>query len=1220
MDPVGKRQLVVICIVIVQALKISDLLQINHGKLSGPFLFLKWNIIEILLILAIWIARIPRLIVRTRNIFLIKLGVILLNLLIFFGLPIFIRNMAILFRLEAQASERPSKFLSEVEIESIDNIAGSGDKLFRGNNHLLVRLNHSYYIDLREENHLQGIYTVKLQSWSSVRFGRESLNLCIRDSSPMPNSSGLPVSLQRPVLANAPKPTVSLAINALGMGPWKAVITRNSVFFREVTIPKSGALTLPVDSPGTYALIKAVDGQGKLANVDGLPSVVIEPCPELRFDGLLIEQPINICPSSNITLKLWIKSGRAPYSALLEVIVKSEVRPIYLEDIQPSSSSSKKYESHESFLSYTYNLDVVKIISGETLITDFLLRVASVTDRNGISHHYGDWDVGDSISFHVFKVPTVRWVHSKAIFPKDATEVELSVIMTGNSPIALTIRPPHGGEDIIVKGKVKEKVRIPHPTSGSYELVKVEDSQCQGRVLQKSILELKMALEPVMDIKMIPLVGECKDHVEGVYLDLTYQGEAPPWELHLQEIFTGSQRSKPIENLMKVTASSPFHRYTWKPRRPGEYHVKAIRIFDSVYVDGRPLDFSFKQTVLPIPEAAFDHRWSESNGIGCRGQAANIQIPINLNGIPPWTLHYNITSSHDGRSEAFAKICPSDQTSLTFDFSDKGGDFVVLLTSIEDSTGCRANIYQQSRKLKIFENAPLAFFSKDSFTLRKGMNDVVPLTLRPNTLPINLELQFTPDADGGKITSQKYTFESLDVVGIKLPEMNGTWKIVDGQDKFCRFLDTTKLPSQCCVTVAHPPNVSFVSHTPKLTTCNQYEPVKVKLSGNGAVQLAYYVSYGLTREIAEASKGELKTMRGSKEEIVALMNQASSPPLPGFYQFELFSLSDELYPASRIANMKVLQQVLPEPQPAISFMDVNETLCIDEHLADVGPIRLEFLGSEIIGNFPVTLEIIVEGPQFRKIVNVKVHQDLFFTITNINPLPGVYYFRLKSLKTSLGAVWYWDEGSLSSNLLEDIKNGLVLMASLLQRPSFTIKSHNQYFCVGDVVYFRFSGSGPYGLKYSHAGQKPKFDKTALQTMNILLAEAGDFHVISLCNDYCCARSETVGALEKKSPDSFTVYPLPTAQLHSGSTAISEGELSKLNVHLRGTPPFTYGIGRINEMGDIIESSIFQARTNDHSMEISKNGTYKVIYVKDSFCDYPRWHSKELALAAESAKP
>lgn len=1066
----------------------------------------------------------------------------------------------------------------------------------------------------------------------------------------MPNAGGLAEALKRPVDANAPIPTTKIPIRLRGLGPWTVSIALNGRSYRELQVqPASGGAEggvgmdknskptladLVVDQVGIYAITRIVDGSGQEGRVEGDPSVQIDYCPQLRFDGMLLQHStghdggIKVCRDQKFPLRVWLQ-GEAPYFLTFDVISEGGSHQLHVPRVTPLEVKSG------SWFAYVHDLDLANLhawLPSSSVTSQFLLRVSSVQDSRGRIHRYGEWDKGDATVIELVSPPQIRWSGSgEAIKLLDNSKVlNLPVSVRGAAPFEFEIQLPDG--KIVKKTSTSEQphVDVP-PQAGAFKLISVKDALCVGNVDIRDELIVQAVRTPTAHIHGEPIRGPCQGDMGLKFVfDVTGEG---PWTIHARQHFTpppaaserNGRRQRSEEKQLVISLGAPHFEHSWRPERAGLYKLDFVSLSDQNY-ERIPLrksshaSLAYEQDIKPAPGAALVLH-QDRQMFRCVGQS--LEVPVQFFGIGPWILRYSLMDS-ERRSKFGELLAVEEKMDLRvedlYPHGASAGRYTLSLVSVVDGTGCQAPVDSQSIPITIYEHAPSIGFLNERTIVREGFasEDLVPIRAHANSPPLRVSLKFEPPAPAEKVQHYSITIDST-VRGIAL-EAAGRWTLVKVRDQYCQG---TIIPDHATtiVSIRAKPSSSFIEGHPGWTSRapESFNSPVVALKGTGRITLTVSLQYALDEALLPTSAIEKRILTGSDGEKLAFWARTAAPP-PGYYRLELLAISDDAFlemplkDTSMSAIPSFILHVLPDPAPRIISATRATAFCYGGDASSddpgIGPFILDFTGAELPGMFPVRLKYeLVGGTQVGGTGEVEVGERRLFSIdrSSIPSSSGTLHLKVLRVENHLGGVWdiSTQRGNGNNNgtsLARLVKEQIALPITLLERPSFHMSSSN--LCVGDVAHFGLLGSGPWTLKY-HLNGKSRTDTVSINRLNVLLAEAGSLHIESLCNKHCCAN---IGKREgNQLPLEYTVHALPSAYLSEGTRYVREGEEAEFVVSLKGTPPFAYGYQRIDDVdGRIIDTVNYEGiEEYEHRVKVSSQGTFKVAYVQDRYCQYPK---------------
>lgn len=1039
-------------------------------------------------------------------------------------------------------------------------------------------------LDIKNTSHLAGSYTVKIRPWSAAQLNPERRPLCLPTSTPMPNSSGLSEALRYPVGKYA-DPVVAIPLSLSGSGPWTVTFLRNNVFYKDTTIKSTNEKTmfdLQVDRTGMYQIGKVIDGNGTEGRVTGDGALVL-PCPQARIDGLVVQHGIEMCHGTTFPIKIWL-AGQEPFIISFDLVSDGGVENIVIPDLKPTTASSGVFKMH------TYHL------KGSERHTQFLLRVASIQDSQGRLHRYGDWDSGDSVIVDLMSPPRIMWNHGSSFLPKlleTQKSTNLSVKITGAAPFEYVVKNPDGATLSIkdVPGPISSfQARLP----GTYKLLSIKDSLCFGSIDLPQELTLQAVHPPTLHAEVEPLKSLCKGDM-GLSFQLELTGEGP-WKLQAKQS-KKLQKGAFESQTFFINVPTPRHRYVWQPQSPGFYELSFTLLSDANYNNISLKKFSYNQEIVPPPGAEFI---GGRELFDCVGNSPLINV--NLQGIGPWKIDYSLAFP-DSRVQNFKTESELTEFFIKFDQFKLPGRYLVSLLSVSDSTGCVSNLVAQSATISVFPNVPtLGFKGKDSiFRIREGTDDTVPLVISANKPPITLTLLHFPLLDSS--TSQQLTFKlDSQVRGLQLKHP-GRYEISRVRDEFCvgNSVDSRSI----VVEILPQPTAEFdpenIPWSCRGTPSNRNE-ISVKVKGTGTVSVGFTVKYSMEESELKHAQKDRKVKTGKAPLII--LTEEKIVLSPGFYQYDLVSISDSVFPERTLKLASVVQQVFPDPAPRISSVLHNNLFCYDPTIKSFGPFLFDFTGSGISKITPVQFkyEVLHDG-KVREVVEASSNQatiPMEFHVDALNR-PGSYHVNVTQVKNSYGCVWTAPSQALSSA----VKDLSALPIVIVERPSLTLTPERESLCVGDIAHFELFGTGAWTVSYTlkdAKSKKQKSDTTSANRLNVLLAEPGTLSIDSVCNKHCCANLPSSGL-------SYPIYELPSASISDGVQFVREGEEAEFTVAIKGTPPFSFTYQQIDESnGQVVDTvHVKDINLSQHRVKVTASGTFRVVSIQDRNCRYPKKH-------------
>jgi nucleoporin POM152 len=953
---------------------------------------------------------------------------------------------------------------------------------------------------------------------------------------------------------------------------------------------KSVLTDVIIDRPGRYRVGKLIDGNGSEGRFESEAISVIF-CPQARMDGLVVRHGVEMCSGNVFPLKVWL-AGKAPFTVSLDLINDERIEQIVVPNIIPSSS-----EAAGDFKLWTFEL------SGPKSLNQFLVRIASVQDAGGHVHQYGAWDNGDAVIVDLVSPPVIKW--SENVLPKireDQKSIPLKVSLSGRSPFSFKIERPDG-HVVTMKNHLDSVATIDATMPGIYTLKSIQDNVCVGIVDMRHEMTVELVHPPTMQASVEALKSPCQGDM-GLAFSFMITGDGP-WQIHAKQKYRpklskSHVKVKESSNTFVINVPTPRFQYTWRPDRPGSYELELVTLSDINY-RGLPLkDYRYVQDINPAPDAILGAR---ETMFACAGD--EIRIPATLGGTGPWNLGYSLASPDGSLQNLFSKSDDEPKIELRLGPFVMGGRYVLSLISVTDGTGCSASLSaSQTRAITVFAHAPSATFQSERVQVREASSDLVPIKISANKLPVTLILRHYRLGGGDEERLSLVLDSATNGLYLNKP---GRYEIESVQDAYCSRVGAAALSehglSTVEVVILPKPTVQFAE---KLATwtCKSHNvnPLQVHGTGTGNISVKYTVQYALDEVDLQNARKERKVITG--QSAILNISPVGTQHAPGYYRYELLSISDSIFSEQPVSGMSFVQQVLPDPAPRIAAAQRGGTasFCYDEAQRDIGPFVLDFTGSEVPGSLPVKFKAeLLQGTVVKGIEEITANDlvvPVKFKLATAGG-PGSYSVRITWVQNAFGCVW---NAPTQQGINAAIKDQTALAVQLIERPSITHVESGDL-CVGDVAKFDLKGTGPWSITYTmknSKSQKQKTDTVSVNRFNILLAESGTLHVDSLCNEHCCASLPT-------ELSNFSIYALPSAAITEGTQYLHEGEEANFTVALHGVPPFAFSYQRIDDTdGRIIETAhVSDVSAPEHVIKVTNSGTFRVVSVRDRYCQYPK---------------
>ncbi|ANB14218.1 Pom152p [Sugiyamaella lignohabitans] len=245
-----------------------------------------------------------------------------------------------------------------------------------------------------------------------------------------------------------------------------------------------------------------------------------------------------------------------------------------------------------------------------------------------------------------------------------------------------------------------ERLVISEP--GIYSLREISGKYCSGDVIEPSSCLVFVPPEPTVEIKFDDIEDKCAGPT-GVRADISLTGN-PPFSLSYRVIKDGRIISTKTHDISKSREQLMFN-----PSEEGNYVYEFFSLSDDLY-KGRPLQgdhFKKSQSIHVLAGASFAEKSIHTRRC-CSGDS--LKLKVDLNGIPPLKLNYEIVSGNS-RKEQFSV---SDINDMSYEIETpaltQGGRYTISLVSVQDSRGCVTPLNEADIVVEVRRQRPAAAF------------------------------------------------------------------------------------------------------------------------------------------------------------------------------------------------------------------------------------------------------------------------------------------------------------------------------------------------------------------------------------------------------------------------------------------------------------------------------------------------------------------------------
>lgn len=743
----------------------------------------------------------------------------------------------------------------------------------------------------------------------------------------------------------------------------------------------------------------------------------------------------------------------------------------------------------------------------------------------------------------------------------------------------LTKSGDHG--DVIEVGTFTAKNIYDRPAisaPGLYTLKSVSCESCEGEIEEPSSCLLLNPLEPTLTIAAEEIPDKCGGNPIGLRVNLDMIG-TPPFKLAYTISSDTEQVRREIINVDGLRSQIEL-----TPRNAGRYKYRFRRLEDDIYSVVLPLadEYYLEQTVKPPATAWFEDGPQIINA--CLDEP--IVLGVKLLGDGPFTLEWELV--HDGKRKS-EKVTDITSDSFTIETAplSSGGEYTLALKSVQDKTGCRIFLKEET-KISVRRGRPRAAFGviegKRRTTVVEAAQVKLPLRLSGEG-PFKVGYR---NLNGSVDRQVRIARSGNDFIEAK---ERGTYEIIDVRDGKCKGVVSPD--AQTFEVNWFPrPELSILPNDAIQPADKDYKFVKndvcegdvdgfeVALKGSPP----YHVEYEI-RHKPKSGSGSV-----ARKEFDAALGKAAVPldtAKAGLYTYTFSSLSDNLYNDKRHSEPLTLEQTV-NAKPSASFVKPGQTfkMCMsDDSPKESIPIKLE-------GRAPFYVEVEIKHhagnlPEVFRIPNIQ--SNIFgIQIPKQYLKLGGQHVRIRKVRDARNCQQKIESG------------GPMVHIQLYEAPSIYPLEQRTDYCVGERIAYTLTGTPPFEVHYEFAGKQMKAKS---QTTNFRrIAESPGVFAINSISD---KGSECRAAVNL----SKTIHPMPAVKVSKGRVIqvdIHEGSEVEILFEFWGTPPFEFTYTRSTNARKGQKSQVLETR-HDISYEHSKvitaslEGTYEVVAVKDHHC-------------------
>ncbi|CAI4048665.1 hypothetical protein N7582_004433 [Saccharomyces uvarum] len=985
-------------------------------------------------------------------------------------------------------------------------------------------------------------------------------------------------------------------------------------------------LSLTLQDIGFYQIKKIVDS--KKLNLKIYQSHLIVPhCPIASITGTGGNDRC-IGDSDNVSLEIQgVPPMKLAYSKIVNgqtfSFVDSSLQPEYFESPLQSSKPRQSFTQDElndlkwgrnqpvnidldSSITqdgkYAYTVD--KLIDGLGNVMDFTSFPEDVKKHHGLFYN-----------FNVHGIPRVAL--EERFDSKSPTKRSIAVVLEESknwgSDIPYVISLSYA--DSQDKSRKEMNITTDSLTKvfqadlpGTYNLEYVESKFCPGVIVGKSSVLVTMPVAPNMEVKSSPILDQCVGQV-GLNFELSFTG-APPYYYNTK-IYKLENGERKLYDAKRYTSEGTRNHFSYSPSKEGNYEIVFDNVSNKLFTEpiklGPVKDYTFKTSMRVKPSATLKLHHDLKL---CLGDYSN--VPVALKGQGPFALTYEIIETFSSRRKTFEieDIKTNEYVIKTPDFTT-GGDYILSLVSIKDSSGCLVGLSQPDARIKVRRDIPSATFNffesvKES-RIKHGSVTEIPLKLSGEG-PFTVKFRHM-DYDGNALEEFENKFQNSYKPALKVTK-EGLYQLVDIRDSSCQGKVTNE-NSTFKVSFLDKPSFAIQdNHRITRLTDNLFTKEEVCQGMEGTVDLALFGSPPFILEYdLMAPNGHIFTKK------IQVTTKYASLKLPNQVPGEYITTIKAIYDGNYGETDRHFEEYLPElvikqtvhPIPDVTFADGGKTLraCAAnvDQISFSEPINLKFLQGK--SPFSVTFSVYHESTS-------RTDQYTIEKIDSENFLFEKLYEGMKLGNHAISIDSVVDANGCINNVIAGPSNQIFV--SITDAPKIHLLDPSTEYCVGDYVAYQLNGVAPFMVKYDFNGVPLKSKERSSQFIR-LASEPGVISINSLqdSSSQCIVDFTKPGLKSEFNDLSLTIHPIPSVTVSQGNYItedIREGDQAEVIFSLEGTPPFCLTYVRTEETdgkhgkrrSQVVEThKVTDIYSNEYKVVTSLQGTYEAIEITDAYC-------------------
>ncbi|KAK5963800.1 Pom152p PWA37_004128 [Arxiozyma heterogenica] len=867
----------------------------------------------------------------------------------------------------------------------------------------------------------------------------------------------------------------------------------------------------------------------------------------------------------------------------------------------------------------TYQYKIDKVIDGLGNAIDF-----TTIDNDSIKIKY------DLIStFRVHNIPKASL--DEKFNPRSPTKknivINLESINNWNQEIPFSVNLSfidHNGEEskkTIEMNSLSEEIVANYP--GIYQLNSINSKYCPGSVIGKSKVLITKPVPPQLDVKSSPIIDPCVGPI-GLDFDLNFVG-VPPFH-YLVKIYKLDKYDKNIKKLYdtkRITSKGARSQFKYLPSVEGNYEIVFDSLTNDIFTEQIQLiplkNYSFQTSMRVKPSASIRSR----NHVKNLCLNGNTKIPISFKGEPPFTLQYDIIETSSNRRRSFTKdnIMDNEYLIETPAFT-VGGDYILSLVSIKDSSKCLVNLSELDAKIRVRRDIPTASFNfienANASKIKQGSAAEIPIRLTGEA-PFTIKYEHL-DLNGNHLGIYEAKFYSNYKQSLSVFK-EGIYRLKEMHDSSCNG-KIENIENQYMVTYLSRPyftiqktaNSKITKLTESIFTRNpvcQNHETTIDLSLFGSPP--FVLTYELTSPEGQTSINTIQIT--TKYASLQLPNTETGEYIATIKSIYDTNYEEEDFKYIDTSNNEIIIKQIVNSIPQISFTDKGRTLrtCsvnIEQQMerkdAYLKPIKLKHINGQ--SPFSITFSVYHESTS----------RTDHITLDNVDIEHFPYYRLYEGLK--LGKHIITMDNIIDANgCINEFANehDNFISISITDVPKIHLLDANADYCVGDYVSYQLNGVPPFNIRYSFNGIELQSQERSTQFVRV--ASEPGFISINTIQDslsQCVVNFSLPSMEQERERLSLTIHPIPSVTVSQGNYVIEdihEGDQAEVVFTFEGTPPFSLTYVRTEDTNtnsnnhnqrrpQVVEThKVTDIYEYEYRVLTSLQGTYEAIEISDAFC-------------------